>query len=233
MNALDEKSFKVEFTEKDREFMNAYFRLAEMVADLVGPHCEVVLHSFENLEHSVVKIVNGHHTGRIVGSPITDMGLKMLKLFQQTGEVNSKSYFTRNKQGEMLKSSTCVLAGEHGKPIGMFCVNMNLSAPFPEIIQTLVPDFSNSLFKHENFSSNVNDVILQALEGTKREVEADPKVSQKLKNKTIVFQLNENGIFEFKDATIIVAEHLKITKYAIYKFLREFRALAESNEDKT
>lgn len=176
MNALDEKSFKVEFTEKDREFMNAYFRLAEMVADLVGPHCEVVLHSFENLEHSVVKIVNGHHTGRIVGSPITDMGLKMLKLFQQTGEVNSKSYFTRNKQGEMLKSSTCVLAGEHGKPIGMFCVNMNLSAPFPEIIQTLVPDFSNSLFKHENFSSNVNDVILQALEGTKREVEAIQKL---------------------------------------------------------
>ncbi|HDT2353965.1 TPA: PAS domain-containing protein [Klebsiella pneumoniae subsp. pneumoniae] len=104
--------FRVSLTAKDNEFMQSYYRLADMVADLIGPHCEVVLHSFGDLDASVVKIVNGHHTGRGVGSPITDMGLKMLRLFMQTGEVNSRSYFTRNKVGELLKSTTCVVAGE-------------------------------------------------------------------------------------------------------------------------
>lgn len=45
--------------------MQSYYRLADMVADLIGPHCEVVLHSFGDLDASVVKIVNGHHTGAV------------------------------------------------------------------------------------------------------------------------------------------------------------------------
>ncbi|WP_281075297.1 helix-turn-helix transcriptional regulator [Klebsiella quasivariicola] len=217
------KAFSVELSGKDREFMQSYFRLADMVADLIGPHCEVVIHSFESLENSVVKIVNGHHTKRQVGSPITDMGLKMLQLFLQTGEVNSKSYFTRNKDGESLKSTTCVIAGENNKPIGLFCVNMNLSAPFPDIIKTLMPDMSISSVLNENFGSNVHDVVETATETAIREVMSDNSITVKLKNKSIVFQLFENGIFEFKEATSIISDRLGISKHAIYKYLREFK----------
>ncbi len=94
MNKTAYKSFNAEFTDKDREFLATNFRLADTIADFIGPHCEVVIHSFESFEKSVVKIVNGHHTGRNVGSPITDMGLKMLRVFEQTGEVTPKCYFT-------------------------------------------------------------------------------------------------------------------------------------------
>ena len=76
MNAAAYKSFSVEFTDSDREYLASNFRLADTMADFIGPHCEVVIHSFESFEKSVVKIVNGHHTGREVGSPITDMGLE-------------------------------------------------------------------------------------------------------------------------------------------------------------
>ncbi len=219
------KAFNAEFTDKDREFLVTYFRLADTIADFIGPHCEVVIHSFESFEKSVVKIVNGHHTGRKVDSPITDLGLKMLSMIEKTGEVTPKSYFTTSKDGALLKSTTSVLAGENGKPIGLFCINMNLSHPFPEIIKTLMPDMASShIGVSENFSSSATDVIEQALNNAVLEVDNDPSVNQKGRNKAITKVLLENGIFELKEATAMVSEHLGISRHAIYKYIREFKS---------
>lgn len=218
-------ALNAEFTDEDAKFLETYFRLADTIADLIGPHCEIVIHSFESFEKSVVKIVNGHHTGRTIYSPITDVGLKMLSQFKKTGEVAPKSYFTTSKGGALLKSTTCVLAGEAGKPIGLFCININLSCPFPEIIQTLMPDMANlHAGINENFSSSATDVIEQALNNAVLEVDNDPSVNQKGRNKAITKVLLENEIFEFKEATAMVSEHLGITRHAIYKYIREFKS---------
>lgn len=224
MDVTAYRSFNIEFTEQDREYLESYFRLAETIAEFIGPHSEVVVHSFESFEKSVVKIVNGHHTKREIGSPITDMGLKMLRLFENTGNVTPKSYFTTAKDGSLLKSTTCVLAGEKGKPIGLFCINMNLSHPFTDIMQTLMPDgMGSQVGIHESFSSSPTEVIENALESAITEVENDAKINLKSKNKTITKLLFDNGIFELKEATTLVAERLKITRHAIYKYIREFR----------
>ncbi|MDD1781839.1 PAS domain-containing protein [Enterovibrio sp. ZSDZ35] len=213
------------FTSNDREKLAAYFRLADTIADFVGPHCEVVIHSFESLEKSVVKIVNGHHTGREVGSPITDLGLRMLSAFEKSGNVTPKSYFAQSKEGALLKSTTCILEGEEGKPIGMFCINMNLSFPFPDIIKTLMPDVNNTAVSvSENFSACANDVVAQALDHAMSEVEKDLSINAKSKNRAITKLLFEGGIFELKEATAIVSERLGITRHAIYKYLREFKS---------
>ena len=216
----------VEFTDKDRIVLATYFRLAETIADFIGPHCEVVIHSLESLEKSVVKIVNGHHTGRKVDSPITDLGLKMLSLFKKTGEVAPKSFFTTAKDGALLKSTTCVLAGENGKPIGLFCINMNLSQPFPEIIKTLMPDMASShaAGMNENFSASATEVIEQALNDAILEVDNDISINQRGRNKAITKVLLENGIFELKEATALISENLGITRHAIYKYIREFKS---------
>ncbi|WP_203226578.1 PAS domain-containing protein [Psychrobacter sp. P2G3] len=219
------KALNAEFTDEDAKFLETYFRLADTIADLIGPHCEIVIHSFASFEKSVVKIVNGHHTGRTVYSPITDVGLKMLSQFKKTGEVAPKSYFTTSKDGALLKSTTCVLAGQDGKPIGLFCINMNLSCPFPEIIQTLMPDMAGlHAGVNENFSSSATDIIEQALNNAILEIDNDSSVNQKGRNKAITKVLLENEIFEFKEATAMVSEHLGITRHAIYKYIREFKS---------
>lgn len=226
MSKTSETMQKTEFTQRDRELLQGYFRLAESIADLIGPHCEVVIHSLENVEQSIVKIVNGHHTGRKKGSPITDLGLRMLRLYEQTGEVTPKSYFSNNKDGSMLKSSTCILTGENDKPIGMFCVNMNLSHPFPEIIKTLMPDLTqhHNITMTENFSSSANDVVEQALKRAILDVDSDPAINLKSRNKSITKILFDNGIFEIKEATNITSRKLNITKHAVYKYIREFKS---------
>ena len=42
----------------------------------LGEGYEFVLHSLEDLSHSVVKIINGHYSNRKPGAPITDFLLK-------------------------------------------------------------------------------------------------------------------------------------------------------------
>jgi len=220
--------FRVTLTDNDKKQMESYFRLADMVADLIGPHSEVILHSFENLDCSVVKIVNGHHTGRSINSPITDMGLKMLRRFKETQEVNSKSYFTKNAKGELLKSTTCVVSGENGRAIGLFCININLSVPFPEIIKTLMPDMPISLMSStETFVSNARDGIEYALDNAITTVTNDSNIGTKVHKKMIVSILYQGGIFELKEATAIISERLGISRHAIYKYLREFKTHSE------
>ncbi|EGU39365.1 helix-turn-helix transcriptional regulator [Vibrio scophthalmi] len=214
---------QVRFTDEDREYLNNYFRVADTIADLIGAHCEVVIHSFESVDHSVVKIVNGHHTGRKIGSPVTDLGLKVWRTFDQTGEVSPKSYFTNATDGSLLKSTTCILAGPNKKAIGMLCINMNLSYPFPEIVKTLLPQSGASLV-NENFSNNANDVINQALDTAIAEVELDESITLKGRNKAIIRCLFDNGIFELKETTTQVSERLGISRQAVYKFIREFKS---------
>lgn len=218
--------------EDDDDRLANYFRIAETVADLIGPHCEVVVHSLKNFETSVAKIVNGHMTGRQVGSPITDMGLKMLRVYQETGNLTPKAYFTHNADGQLLKSATTVILGTSGKPIGLFCLNINLSLPFSEIIRTFSPDAAEVAAKitPERFSPNATEVILGALEQATKDVEADPSVTQKARNKAITKLLLERDIFEFKEATVLVAEKLGITRHAIYKYIRESKPQLTNKE---
>lgn len=215
---------QVKFTQLDREHLARYFRVADTIADLIGPHCEVVIHSFESLEHSVVKIVNGHHTGRKLGSPVTDLGLQMWREFEKTGQVSPKSYFTNAADGSLLKSTTCILAGDNDKPIGMLCINMNLSFPFPEIIKTLMPDCSPNSFVSESFCNNAQDVITKALNAAIADVDTDASITPKIRNKAIIRRLYDNGMFELKETTAQVAESLNISRQAVYKFLREFKS---------
>lgn len=213
------------FTSKDRLMLQAYFPLADSMADLIGPHCEVVIHSLESFDQSVVKIVNGHHTGRTKGSPITDRGLKMLRLYEQTSDVAPRHYFTYNKKKDLLKSTTHIIIGEAEKPIGLFCVNINLSMPFPEIVKTMLPTYEDlHIAGGENFNTNAKEVIDQSLDWAIQEVQHDKSVNLKNRKKTIVYMLYDNGVFELKDAVATVADRLEITRHAVYKYLREFKA---------
>ena len=68
----------IELTATDRQILNSYALMLDGLGAYLGEGYELVLHSLESLDHSVIKIINGHYTGRKEGSPITDLALKML-----------------------------------------------------------------------------------------------------------------------------------------------------------
>ena len=67
---------EISFVKEERLILNSYVPVVEGLAAYLGPSYEITLHSLENLDHSVIKIMNGFHTGRSEGSPITDLALR-------------------------------------------------------------------------------------------------------------------------------------------------------------
>ena len=52
------------FTRMDRMVLESYKTLCEGLANYLGDGYEIVLHSLENYDNSVIKIINGYYTGR-------------------------------------------------------------------------------------------------------------------------------------------------------------------------
>ena len=124
----------------DRQILSSYKAMVDSLADYLGPSSEVVLHSLEDYNNSVIKIANGHHTGRKIGAPITDIALKMLSEIKNSDDKTCKTYFTRAKNGNSLKSNTTAIYGEKGKIIGLLCMNLNLDTSFVDFVKCYFPD---------------------------------------------------------------------------------------------
>ena len=111
-------------TNTDNDILESMKIIMDGLGDFLGSGCEIVLHSLENLEESVVKIVHGFHSGREVGAPITDLALAMLSRIEKSnGNKNHMVYFNKNKNGVLIKSTTIPILGEGKRIIGLMCFN--------------------------------------------------------------------------------------------------------------
>ncbi|NJD84690.1 helix-turn-helix transcriptional regulator [Candidatus Erwinia dacicola] len=211
------------FTAGDFEILKSYEAVVDGLAMLIGSHCEIVLHSLEDLKCSAVRIANGEHTGRKIGSPITDLALRMLHDMTGTDSSVSKAYFTRAKSGALMKSVTIAIRNREQRVIGLLCINMNLDVPFSQIMATFMPPETQEVASSVNFASSVEDLVMQTLEFSIEEVSADRNVSNNAKNRQIVLNLYEKGIFNIKDAINQVADRLNISKHTVYLYIRQFK----------
>lgn len=126
------------FTEHDKVILRSYEAVVDGIASLIGPFCEIVLHSLEDLNTSAIKIANGE-TQSSSGSPITDMALKMLRDIEGSERNFSRSYFTRAKGGVLMKSITVAIRNGENRVIGLLCINVNLDAPFSQVLKSFMP----------------------------------------------------------------------------------------------
>jgi predicted transcriptional regulator YheO len=214
----------VVFTPADHKIIDSYKVLVEGLADYLGDGYEIVLHSLENMDKSVVKIINGHYTGRKEGAPITDLALGMLSKITDDGRPGYISYIAKNKKGEPLKSTTINIKGVEGNIIGLLCINFYMNTPLLQIIESFynktVP-FENSV--SETFVENTKELLSKTVELAKEQVENDQTILPSNKNREIISLLFQRGVFKIKDSVIFVAEYLGISKHTVYLHLRNIK----------
>ena len=220
---LDDDIFLQEqqpFSKEDHDIIQSYIPVVEGIAALIGGHCEIVLHSLENLKHSAICIANGHNTNRKVGSPLTDLALR--SLHQMKTDSVSQPYFTRAKTNGLMKSIS--IRNPQQRIIGLLCININLSVPVAEFVQGFIPTHEQEESSSEvNFASSVEELVAQTVEQTIEDVTNDRNVSNNNKNKQIVHSLFEKGIFDIKDAINQVAERLEISRHTVYLYIRQIK----------
>lgn len=217
----------IPFTDEDHAILASYFPIADGLGALLGEHCEIVLHSLEFLEHSAIYIVNGHNTGRTIGSPLTDRALHSLH-HMQTDSV-SQPYFTRAKGGKLMKSVTIAIRNRKQHVIGLICINMNLDVPVSQFLSSFIaPQESEQAVENPiNFANSVEDLVLQTIESTINEVKNDQRISNQHKNRQIITLLYEKGIFEIKDAIAQVTERLGVSRHTVYLYIRQLKQETE------
>lgn len=214
----------IKLTKADHMILESYITIMEGLADYLGEGYELVLHSLENLNQSVVKIINGHHTGRVAGAPITDLALSMLADIEKNKDKKFITYFNNKKKDRPLKSSTIAIYGENQKVIGLLCINLYLNIPFSVLISSFVQtscEVNEQI--DEVFLDNTSDLVEHACLEAIEFIQDDSTISVQNRNKEIISILYDTGIFNIKDSIIKVAEHLAISKNTVYMHLRNIR----------
>ena len=208
-------------SENDRIILNSYINVAEGAGEFFGDFCEVVIHNLENMDHSVMHIVNGHLSGRQAGAAISEVTLSFLNRMIEEPDLKHLYYFAKNKRGETFKSSISAIMGEKGNIIGLLCINMYLSSPISTLAHFIAPSENT---KQENISEtfveNTVELMLHALEEAKKTVYCNLSISSSNKNKEIISLLHQKGIFNLKDSVVTIAEHLGISKNTVYMHIR-------------
>ena len=170
---------------------------------------------------SVMMIVNGYHSGRQAGAPISELTLSFLNQMLADPSLRHINYFAKNKRGETFKAFTSAILGENNRIIGLFCINFYLNISLLSFMQSFYPQSHSD---HENISEtfveNTEELMLDALENAKKTVYANPTITSSNKNKEIIYLLAQKGIFNLKDSVVTIANHLGISKNTVYMHLR-------------
>lgn len=222
----------MKLTKIDKLVLDSYASMMEQLSAYLGSAYEISLHSLEDYNHSVVKIMNGYHSGRSAGAPLTDLALNMLKRINEqdlSAAESYASYRSISSTGEHLKSSTIPIYGEKGRLIGMMCINLYLDTPLSEIIADLAGPYSGST-ETEYFASSTTDSIANAVADARNQVLFNTTIPAVNKNRELIRILYEHGVFNIKDAVAKVAEILGISRNTVYMHLRNFTGNGQGEE---
>jgi predicted transcriptional regulator YheO len=218
----------------DEEILKALEPVVDGLAKYFGKHFEVVLHTTKDLLHSIIKIENGSVTGRVVGGPMTDYGVELLKRMESNNDSRFDSYLTTTSDGRILRSLSMVIRNGLGKVIGFLCLNMDMSAPLIDYLETACSkDIGSRALPGETFPSSASDLVRASLNRALNRVEGQHSMSSTKKNRLIVAQLYEMGVFDIKDATHLVAREMGVSVYTVYNYVREARFLRNQDNMST
>lgn len=192
--------------------LELYFPVAQAINILLHPHGEVVIH---NLKTGKIAAIYNNFSKRKVGD---ESLIEELADYTKLPDV-FPPYTKTNWDDRQLKSATATLRDKKGTPIGLLCINLDVSR-WEDFRQLLSQWLSNQnqpevLFKddwREKINLYVSDYLKK--EGTVL------KALSKEKKQELIKALHREGAFRAKNAATYVADVLDLSRATIYNYLR-------------
>jgi len=211
------------------QLLKTYISVVDFLADYLGEHAEVVLHDLTDLEHSIVKIRNGHISGRCEGDPCTDFVLRTLQ--QASNAQYDTNYVSSDRNGRTLKSGSFYIRNQNGKIIGILCINIETDAyvqaksfldSFFGSPEPNDPASGNSHIK-ENFGVTIGEMVDTVLARIITDCGCDVKLLSPEGKEQMIEQLNNEGIFLLKGSVPKTAAALGISEPTVYRYLKNLK----------
>ena len=206
----------------DLEILEEYRKVARFMSKCYGENVEVVLHDLRDISSSSIEIFNNHVSGREIGSPMSEFGLKILK----ERLYDDREFITNSKGvvgGKILRSSTFFIKNIDENIIGMICVNVDVSSYLNIAYQMeCMANFGLNLKDEKEVVTEVdfpnsimiNKALLEILKGrvSWKEIEGEEKLN-------VIKKLHQKGIFDLRGGVLEVSEALNVSESTIYRYL--------------
>lgn len=215
--------------------MKNYIPIVDFISEVVGEKCEVVLHDLRGDLNKTVVYIKNSLSGRVVGSPATDLLVDILNKEIYKEKTYLTNYKSKGKDGKRFRSSSFFIKNDVGEMIGMICVNIDYSEEI--ILQDKLDSFLKQFSKvtDNSFHNKEDSKEIENLYGTMDNIVEDAiykvigkydieniklKKDDKLK---IVGILNERGFFAMKESISQVANIFNMSEVSIYKYIQEVK----------
>lgn len=208
-----------------------YLPLVDFLAEVLGNDAEIVLHDVEDVDRSVVAIRNGHVSGRSVGSPATNVVLKIMQEGNGSKIDYLANYRGMSADGKALRSSTFFLHDEKRNLIGILCINIDTGKleQFRDYLDSFVRlkcDISDG-GTVERLSSSVEELAFDSIKTIISEAGVSPHRMSQREKIMIVRKLSEGGVFLLKGAISRVAAKLEVSEPTVYRYLNSVKRETE------
>lgn len=203
--------------------------IVDVLGTVVGENVEVVLHDLTRPESSVVKIVNGHVSGRAVGDsilkgPLDDQGFIELTRTAKRSDDSPHSlllgYTTRTRDGRELRSSTVIFRDSTDTPFVSLCINTDLSVVFQAhaLLQSML--YRTEKAEASSKESPGVDVLMQEIiaDAVRRFGKPVSMMNKEEKVHAVEIML-QRGLFIVKGGVEHAASALGVTRFTIYNYL--------------
>lgn len=195
--------------------LDDYFPVAQAITALLHPHAEVVIH---DLKTGQIAAIYNPFSKRKVGD---ESLIEELPDYAPLPDV-FPIYTKVNWDGKKLKSSTATLRDKNKTPIGLLCINLDVSRweEFRHLLDqwSKIPSYQNEpevLFK-DDWREKINLYVSDYLNKEGLIL----KMLSKEKKRDLVQALHREGAFKAKNAATYVADVLDLSRATVYNYLR-------------
>ena len=204
--------------------------IVDMLGAMVGDHIEVVLHDLTRPESSILRIANGHVTGRRVGGavlsgPRNDKGLAVLGdamlMAGMPGHVPVFPYPTEARDGRALTSATVLFRDSSGQAFASLCLNADYGQieGARALLARLLPRDAVRVEPAPVEAPDMEGLMREIIEASVRSHGKPMARLSKHEKTAAVETMFERGLFIVKGGVEKAAAALGVTRFTIYNYL--------------
>ncbi|MCS3406537.1 transcriptional regulator [Serratia sp. AKBS12] len=199
--------------------LSRYHAIADAIALLFAPYAEVAIHDLAS--QTLVYIAN-NRSQREIGEASNMSELQQDRQLQILGP-----YLKRNWDGRQLRSISAVLRDDRNQPIGLLCINLDISvlegakAALESFLAGNALQPQPEMLFQDDWQERINTFVHNWLQQRQQTLAALNGAGRR----ALVEALYHEGAFKGKNAAGYVARILGIGRATVYNYLKNIKGL--------
>lgn len=192
--------------------------VAEALVKLLYPYVEVVFHDLRT--RRIVAIFNNFSRRTVGDDSLLEEGFEHQPLPTFWGPYNKTNW-----DGRRLKSVTATIYRAQHIPIGLMCINMDVSVfeHVHTLMAHLIGDTEEKEQPRELFSVDWQEQINSFVKNYLCEQRLHRSSLSRQDKRRLVQELYRQGVFQTRNAATYVADILEISRATVYNYLASFK----------